>query len=145
MILIIGVGNPLRRDDGVGQAAALELADSLPHADLEVLNVHQLTPELAEPISRARRVIFMDANAETDPGTIRLETIGPADDPGSAFSHHVSPSGLLAAARHLYGSTAEGILLTMGAESFEFGDLFSPAVRQAFAAFVNAAKRVAEG
>lgn len=57
--LVIGIGNPLRGDDGVGwwlarRAETLKLTP-------RVLRVQQLTPELAEELAGARRVLFIDA------------------------------------------------------------------------------------
>lgn len=76
MNLIIGIGSTLRRDDGLGPDLARSAADALP-ADLIV--VTQLTPELAEPISRAGRVVFIDAAETPDarPGTITTQIIAP--------------------------------------------------------------------
>lgn len=59
--LIIGYGNPLRGDDGLGWHVAQRLAAVLPQHRARIEVCHQLTPELAEPISRADLVIFIDA------------------------------------------------------------------------------------
>jgi hydrogenase maturation protease len=48
--LIIGYGNPLREDDGVGWQVADQLLKNS-EGSIKVLTAHQLTPELAEPIS----------------------------------------------------------------------------------------------
>ena len=53
--LIIGYGSPLRGDDAAGPIAARQLAQQGFHA----LDVHQLTPELAEPVAKARMVPFI--------------------------------------------------------------------------------------
>lgn len=63
--LVIGIGNPLRGDDGVGWWLA-ERAEQLPPATptgsrLLVRAVQQLTPELSEELAGARRVLFIDA------------------------------------------------------------------------------------
>jgi len=55
--LVIGIGNPLRGDDGVGtwlaeQAAVLTAAE--PDGPVAVRSVQQLTPELAEELGRAQ-------------------------------------------------------------------------------------------
>src|SRR5579871_5175875 len=69
-LLIVGYGNPIRSDDAVGYLAAERLRQVLTEADIAILSVHQLTPELAEPVSRAARVIFIDAAATGEPGAI---------------------------------------------------------------------------
>jgi Ni,Fe-hydrogenase maturation factor len=57
--LVIGIGNPLRGDDGVGWWLA-ERAETLKPTP-RVLRVQQLTPELAAELAAARRVLFIDA------------------------------------------------------------------------------------
>ncbi len=63
--LVIGIGNPLRGDDGVGWWLA-ERAEQLPpgtptKGPLLVQTVQQLTPELAAELTDVRRVLFIDA------------------------------------------------------------------------------------
>ena len=53
MDLVIGIGNQLRKDDGIGPA----LVESLAERDgVESCIVHQLTPELAMRVCDADRV-----------------------------------------------------------------------------------------
>jgi hypothetical protein len=60
--LLIGWGNPLRGDDGVGQAIAAAV-ERWGQPQLEVVEAVQLTPELAPLLAAARRVLFVDAEA----------------------------------------------------------------------------------
>ncbi|HEY9173382.1 MAG TPA: hydrogenase maturation protease, partial [Verrucomicrobiae bacterium] len=54
-LLVIGYGNTLRRDDGIGPKVAEAVAElNLP--GVRSLACPQLTPELAEPIAHAKRV-----------------------------------------------------------------------------------------
>ncbi|MFI5043071.1 MAG: hydrogenase maturation protease, partial [Acidimicrobiales bacterium] len=71
-VLVIGYGNTLRSDDGVGWHAAALLAEDPRLAGVEVLAVHQLTPELALDMSRATLVILIDAGADDPPGAIAV-------------------------------------------------------------------------
>jgi hydrogenase maturation protease len=59
-VLVLGVGNPLRRDDGAGPWVAESLADFAPDR-IEAVSVHQLTPELAPRLAGRRMVIVVDA------------------------------------------------------------------------------------
>ena len=129
--LIIGYGNPLRGDDGLGWHVAERLRSLLKGPDAEVLAVQQLTPELMEPISRAERVIFIDASAEGTPGEVRERVISPTSEDRVRFTHSSSPEGLLSGALCLYGRAPEAILLTVGASQFDFGANLSPLVREA--------------
>jgi hydrogenase maturation protease len=128
-LLIIGYGNPLRGDDAVGYLAAERLRELLTGPDIEILAVHQLTPELADPISRAERVIFIDAAVTGEPGVILERPITPAPDP-SGFTHHSTPSALLAASATLFGSSPEATLYSIPGESFEFGEGLTPRVAE---------------
>jgi hydrogenase maturation protease len=130
-LLVIGYGNPLRSDDGVGWRAA----ERLRGGEAEVVTVQQLTPELMEPISHARRIVFIDAGVEGRPGEIRRRVV--AADGGGGFTHHGSPEALLAGARALYGSAPEAVLYTITGVSFEFGERLSPEVEAALERLIS--------
>jgi hydrogenase maturation protease len=127
--LIIGYGNPLRGDDGIGWHVSQELAAHLQDPDIEVLPCHQLTPELAEKISHAQLVLFIDATCEGSPGEWSCDEIRP-DCEAAIFSHNASPSGLLRLVRSLYGVAPPAWLFTVCGNSFEYGESLSPAVRK---------------
>ena len=59
-ILVIGYGNTLRSDDGVGPRVAMAVA-SREWPGFNAIAVQQLTPELAEPLAAAELAIFVDA------------------------------------------------------------------------------------
>jgi hydrogenase maturation protease len=121
-LLILGYGNPLRGDDAFGWQAAERLSALLPAADVRAL--HQLTPELAEPVSRAARVVFIDAAREGDPGVLREESLTPAAS--GAFTHHLTPAALLVLARDLYDHAPAATLFTAAGESFGYEVALSP-------------------
>ena len=121
-MLIIGYGNPLRGDDAFGYRAA----EHIPGA----IAVHQLTPELMDPIARADRVLFLDAAAEGVPGEIRRRPVHPTAE-GASLTHHTTPESLLAGAKSLYGRAPEGELLTVSAATFVLSETLSPEVQQA--------------
>ena len=128
-VLVIGFGNPLRGDDGLGSRAAAEIAARWP--DVSVLTPQQLTLELAEPISRARLVLLIDAAAGDAPGGIACRAV--TFDPAAAgtLHHHVAPAALLSAVHALYGQAPPVILLTVSGQAFDFGQGLSPAVETA--------------
>ena len=64
-VLIVAYGNPLRSDDGVGWVVAEELRRRLASPEVEVLRLQQLLPEVAESLSRADAVIFVDASRDS--------------------------------------------------------------------------------
>lgn len=135
--LIIGYGNLLRSDDGFGWHAGHLLAQALAGQDAEVITCHQLTPELAEPLSRCRRAVFIDADAEGNPGDIHRRTVRPQAAASSAFTHNCTPSGLLSSAKDLYGHRPQAVVLTVSAQSFAVGDSLSPVVSAALPKIVD--------
>jgi hydrogenase maturation protease len=135
-ILIIGYGNPLRGDDGVGPEAARRLEDQVDGDFAEVIVCHQLLPELAEKISRASLVIFIDANAGDPPGTLSCREVELPGPSGESFTHDFTPGVLLAMAGQLYGRRPQARLVSIGAASFELGDQLSPAVAQGLSALL---------
>ena len=128
MILIFGIGNTLRRDDGAGWIFAEALADTLRHAGAPVhLELHQqLTPELAMVIAEAQpaTVVFVDAGIAITSAAIEslLDEIAAA----SPATHSLSPAALLTMARRLYDVTARGWLVQTPAEDFDHGEGLSP-------------------
>ncbi len=128
--LILACGNTLRGDDGTGPwlAAWAENRFSA-EARLRVLSRQQWTPELAEEISRARSVLFIDCSIDSAPGSVQLIPVEPSAAPQGLATHHLGPGELLALSRELYNSLPRNVLLlTVGASSTEFGEVFSDAV-----------------
>ena len=86
-VLVIGYGNPLREDDGIGWRVVEEIENgeivgvlqSLGNCQLETVAVHQLLPELAGDVSEAELVIFVDASVEGKPGTIAVRELAPVE------------------------------------------------------------------
>ena len=129
-VLVVGYGNPLRSDDGIGWHAAGLLATDPRLDGARVLAHHQLTPELAADVSRASLVVLVDAAAEGDPGSVSVRRIGsPAPTP-ITWSHHLIPETLAGLADALYGAVPPIVLVSVAAESFAEGDSLSSALKQ---------------
>jgi len=142
--LIIGYGNLLRSDDAVGCHAAHELEQHYrDDPGVEVIACQQLTPELAEDVSRCGFVLFLDAWSAEKPGTIRQTRIFPGNGPGG-FTHQLTPSSLLSAAQQLYGDAPEAICITLEGWSFEVGNKLSGDARLRLPEFVRQAQEVVE-
>jgi hydrogenase maturation protease len=128
-ILIIGYGNPLRGDDGVGVHAAQTLGRSVHDETVKVLSQHQLSPDLASDLAEARAVLFIDANSEGAPGTLKVETITPDTSYAGSFSHHLQPSVLLALTQTLYGKCPKTLLFSIAGKCFDHVEGLSEEVR----------------
>ena len=131
--LIIGIGNPLRNDDGLGWNLASELSSELQRDDVRVLATHQLMPELSELVSRADRVLFIDAARIGDPGTLRCQKVLPVAL-AARHSHALSPATLLSMAERVYGRCPAAYLLTIAGDSFDIGESLSKSVSKALPA-----------
>jgi hydrogenase maturation protease len=125
-ILILAYGNPLRCDDGLGWHAARQLTDQLT-VDNQVLTCHQLAPELAEDISGADAVFFIDASREGEPGELTCQPVRPSND-NVGFSHDCSPQVLLALCDQLYGACPPAYAVSVCGQSFHHGESLSPCV-----------------
>lgn len=133
-VVVIGCGNTLRGDDGVGRYAAQGLALRLPPQVATVLDTHQLLPEMAQLISAAQLVVLIDAAVGSPAGAIQQQAIAPSDAALTAVGlvgHHLDPARLLAAARRLYGRCPETLLFTVYSQSFDFGEALSAPVQAA--------------
>jgi hydrogenase maturation protease len=130
-VLIVGYGNPLRSDDGIGWYAAGLLATDPRLDGARVLARHQLAPELAADVSRASLVVLVDAAAEGDPGSVAVRQIGSPPPTPITWSHHLIPETLAGLADALYGAVPPIVLVSVAAESFADGDSLSGALQQA--------------
>ena len=132
--LVIGYGNTLRRDDGVGVRVAELLAADGRVAGVDVLTVHQLTPELALDVGGASFVVFVDADPSVEPGAVEVRPlvlgVGTTEEPG-ASSHRVGILELLGLARELTGGAPDAVAVAVGVADLELGEGLTPAVEAA--------------
>ncbi len=120
--LLIGFGNVLRRDDGVGWAAVERLAGKR----IRGVACHQLTPDLAAEIARADRVIFVDAAAEGIAGELFCRRVAAA--PSTDLVHAQTPAALMELTRKLYGCSPPAFLYTIAGAEFGYGEGLSSEV-----------------
>ena len=122
--LVIGYGNRLRGDDGLGQAAA-DLVRGWQMPGVEVRTMHQLVPELADVVAKTDRVLFIDAAV---PGSIQgcftCNRIAPLRS-RPTIGHYETPANLLGLVHALEGSSPDAWLLSIAASSFDPGDALS--------------------
>jgi hydrogenase maturation protease len=134
--LILACGNPLRADDGAGPWLA-QWAEERFRAEEQVRVVarQQWTPELAEEISRAQSVMFIDCSLDSAPGSVALLPVEPGAGMEGLATHHLGAAELLSLARDIYNfQPSSALLVTIGAGSTELGEVFSEAVAAALPA-----------
>ena len=136
--LVIGYGNELRGDDGVGPkiAAAVE-ALHLP--GVRVIICQQLSPEHAEPVARARVVVFVDAAVDA-PRVAQMRKLAPAAS-SQVIAHAASTATVLALARELFGRAPAAWWLTIPVENLGLGEALSPLARHGFELAVEEIER----
>ncbi len=137
-ILVIGYGNVLRSDDGLGWHAAERLAADPRMDGATVLACHQLTPELALDVSRATFVVLVDASHGPPPGTFTIEPVERAGRSATTWSHHLDPASLLALGQELYGRAPDVYIVSVGAASLEIGNRLSPQLEAVLPRVVDA-------
>ncbi|XGV97904.1 MAG: hydrogenase maturation protease [Leptolyngbya sp. BL-A-14] len=127
-ILVIGYGNLLRRDDGVGQQIAQQVARwGMPN--VEAIAVHQLTPELVEPLSMVDLAIFVDACPTTAVPEIQVRPLELARS-GMISGHWCEPQLLLAMTHLLYNYYPQAWWVMVPGVDFELGEGLSLIAKQ---------------
>jgi hydrogenase maturation protease len=114
--LVIGFGNPVREDDGLGPAAAL-IVERAGISGVDVDIDYQLSVEHAADIAQHDVVIFVDASVDGDEPFV-FEKVTPKFIE-SFSSHSVSPEQVLGLAEHLFNAETEGYVLGIRGYSFE--------------------------
>jgi hydrogenase maturation protease len=121
--LVIGIGNALRGDDGIGALLADQVGGR---------SVQQLTPELAAELAELEAVLFIDAWLAPAGAAARLTQISPAV--GAVGSHRLEPAQLLAISQALYGRSPQAHLLRVPAYGFDHGTALSAELQAALPA-----------
>lgn len=142
--LVLGVGNVLLRDEGVGVVVARALADdpSIP-PDTEIVDGGTLGLDLLPMIGDAGALIMIDAvNLRSAPGTIRILR---GDELHVALAQHVSPhqvgvNDLVALARLTGTLPAKFALVGIQPEAVEVGLQLTPHVEAALPAAIQAVR-----
>jgi hydrogenase maturation protease len=117
-VLIIGYGNELRGDDGLGPFVAESIAAAkLP--GVVVKTAVQLLPELAADLAEARLVVFVDASMKPGEQGIPVRLLA-ADDTFSWCTHRADPHTLLALTQAIYGRTPETWWLAVSGLDFDY-------------------------
>jgi len=130
-VLVVGYGNRLRTDDGLGWHAIEHLAKDPRVSGADLLWRHQLTPELAVDFAQASLVILVDASADVEPGAVAVRLLEPAvPDDRTLMSHHIDPGSLLALAIELYDRAPPVYVVGVGPFSMDDGDRISPALER---------------
>jgi len=133
-ILVIGYGNTLRGDDGIGPRVA-EAVGALNLPGVWTMVCPLLTPELADPISRAQKVIFVDAAVDV-PNEVQWRKLEPKES-SQIMAHAADPRTMLALSRDVFGHAPEAWWLTIPAVQMEFSEELTPQAQRGLAEAVE--------
>jgi hydrogenase maturation protease len=136
-LLVIGYGNTLRRDDGVGPRVA-DAVEELHLAGVQTIACPQLTPELADPLSRTWAAVFVDVAADPSEA-VRMRRLD-ASGSSQILAHASDPQTLLALSRDVFGRAPDAWMLTVPAEDLAFGEELSPTARRGVSRAVKAVR-----
>lgn len=130
-VMVIGYGDDLRSDDGIGQRVANAI-ESWRLSTVQSLAVHQLTPELAVTLASADLAIFVDASTKAEAVDVQVRSLLPPAM--NLMSENLAdPRSLLALTQSLYGHCPSAWWVTIPGINFEFGDRISPTAEQGIA------------
>lgn len=124
-VIVIGYGNTLRGDDGIGPGVADALVGKFDEQHFEALALPLLSPELVLNLARTRSVLFIDADCSLPQLTWKVDPILPQCMEPSPFSCHVRPEALLFWTQWLFGRCPEAKFLRIGARYFDFDERLS--------------------
>ncbi len=138
-MLVVGYGNVLRHDDGVGPRVA-DAVEALHLPGVRTLVCQQLSPEHAEAVAQAQTVIFVDAAVDA-PTEVQLRKLE-AGESTQLMAHAADPRTMLALARDVFGHAPEAWWLTIPAVKLGFGEDLSPEAQRGLERAVEEIKRL---
>jgi hydrogenase maturation protease len=116
--LLIGIGNTLRRDDGVGPWIATQIrAAAIP--DVHTRTTHQLTPELTMELAEHDLVLFIDA-CESEVESPIVEVFASSEP--NRLGHAFSPANLLALCENVGIPCPRAWMAAVTGSDFGFGE-----------------------
>ncbi len=135
-ILILGIGNTLRRDDGAGLLLASAAAELFKNEGYSVVeqHVHQLTPDLAAEIAETQPDLVLFTDVEIGTAGPNLTSLSGVADTSATGSHTSSPALILYLARELFAVSPSGWLLTVPGTDFGHGEDLSTSTQAAIPA-----------
>jgi hydrogenase maturation protease len=121
-ILIVGVGNTLMGDDGIG-AYVISQIEALQLPGIHLIHAQQMTSDLLDDMLKVDHTIIVDAAVEADPVQFyQVEETAPA---GASYSHYTSAIQLLKMAELVYERQLSIHICAVGAWDLTLGGALS--------------------
>ncbi|PKM46295.1 MAG: hypothetical protein CVV03_05690 [Firmicutes bacterium HGW-Firmicutes-8] len=127
--LVVGIGNQIRQDDGIGPYCVNLLKELLSPEKRELVDylvVHQLDVIHCDLFSGYRLIVFIDADALSGSEPYRVEEIRPEPVSRPFTSHIGSIQDILSLTCRLYDSAPAGYLFAVRGLSFDVGEELTP-------------------
>lgn len=125
-ILVIGIGNPLRCDDGVGPYVA-ECIEAKGLNGVKVWVAQQLQVEDLERMLEFDRVILVDASMTGPP--LDFHPVRSLKGQALSSSHHLSAETFVSLAHSIFHKNLHMHLCSIRGDHFEVGEKISPQVQ----------------
>lgn len=135
---LVGVGNPLRRDDGVGPWIVGAVREAAAGTGLTLVDAQDVPENFVPTIARgeARNVVFVDAVAAAGaPGTV---VFGPLADFAEAAGLSTHKLALALSGKFLEAAGKKAYLLGIVPGDIDFGEGLTPEVERAAASVRDA-------
>ncbi len=120
---IVGIGNPLRSDDGVG-ACICRLLEEKNLQDVTFITTQQLDIGIAEDFSKFDRVVLVDASVNETAFSF-MPLVQDFNPQTQSFSHQINAGILYGLTQQLFSTNTRFFICAIGANDFEMGDQLS--------------------
>ncbi|MEO8414801.1 MAG: hydrogenase maturation protease [Ginsengibacter sp.] len=125
-ICIVGIGNTLRADDGVG-GYVCQLIEEKNLDEVTIMITQQLDIGMTEDLSKFNTVIFVDASLTVE--RMSFERLSLENNQPQSFSHHVNAATLVGLATILYATNTQFYICAISGNNFEIGNTLSEKTR----------------
>lgn len=119
---LVGIGNILRSDDGVGNYIC-QLIEEKKLPAVTVITTQQLDIAMAEDLSKFDNVVLIDASLKEE--TISFGLLLAEEHHARAFSHQINAGMLASLTTSLFSTNTEFYICAIGARDFEMGNSLS--------------------
>lgn len=137
---MIGIGNDLRRDDGVGPAVADEVIKICP-PEVRVLTCQAEPTALLDAWEHATLAVMIDATPGPQPGRVRRVCLDELTDGAASSSHDLGLLTTYRLAKELSRAPDAAVVITVDAADFGHGPGLSTEVAAAVPAATAAVLR----
>ena len=126
-ILIVGVDNTIRGDDGIG-AYICSSIEKLTMEGVDTMITQQLHTELVDDFLQYDHIVLVDAAVTVD--TVLFHPLKNEDAAPVSTSHHVDTNLLVSLARQLYQKELPLMICAVKGDDFEMGEQLSATAKQ---------------